>query len=187
AALEGALHGGQHEQRHGVVREDQSSRPEDVAAVGNEEHAATSEEVRENSGGNDGQTVSNPVDGGELRDEERVVPGGEYVEIEQKPPDAHRKAAERSAQQEESRVPAETAHAPQVVAAAARLPEQKEGDDDRERDAKEPDNAGDLGTLVRSVGVPDIAPGQRGREDTRGEHEDTCEGGGSHQMRCARA
>src|SRR6266702_1113830 len=122
-ALEGALHSSQHEQRHGIVGKDQSSRTEDVAAVGNQKDAAPPEEVRQDPRGDDGETVSNPVDRGELRDEERVVSRGEQVEIEQEPPDAHREPAERSAQQQESRVPAETAHASQIVPAAARLPQ----------------------------------------------------------------
>src|SRR5262249_61870298 len=39
AALEGALHSGQHEQRRGIVGDDQSSRTEDVSAVGNQKDA----------------------------------------------------------------------------------------------------------------------------------------------------
>src|SRR5881628_1472448 len=138
------MNGGQHEERHRIVGEDQARRTEDVAAVGNQKDAAPPEEVREDPRGDDGETVGNPIDGGQLRDEERVVSCGEQVEIEQEPPDAHREAAERSAQQQESRVPAETAHASEIVAAAARLPEEEKAHEDRERDAKEPDDAGDL-------------------------------------------
>ena len=182
AALERALHSGQHEQRHGIVGDDQSSRAEDVAAVGNQKDAAPPEEVRQDPRGDDGETVSNPVDRGELRDEERVVSRGEQVEIEQEPPDAHREPAERSAQEQESRVPAEPAHAPQIVPTAARLPEEQEAHENRERDAEEPDDARYLRAFVRRVRVSDVAPGHRGRE-----REDTHQGGRGHHIRCARS
>src|SRR5438128_7845062 len=55
--------------------------PRMLPLSGNQKDAAPPEEVREDPRGDHGQTVSNPVDGGELRDEERVVSRGEQVEI----------------------------------------------------------------------------------------------------------
>src|SRR2546422_11027422 len=79
---ERSLDGRHHEERHGLVNENEPGRPEDVAGIGKQEDAAPPEEVREDPRGDDGETVGDTVDRGELRDEERVVRRGEQGEVE---------------------------------------------------------------------------------------------------------
>ena len=161
ATLERSLDGRHHEERHGLVNENEPGRPEDVAGIGNQEDPAPPEEVREDPRGDDGETVGDPVDRGELRDEERVVPRGEQVEVEEESPDAHREPAERRPKDQEPRVPAESTDTTQVLAAAARLPDDENGDQDRQPDGDEPDGQGRVGALLRPVSKSAVAPGRR--------------------------
>src|SRR3989454_12216118 len=49
----------------------------------------------------------------------------------------------------------------QVLAAAARLPDDENGDQDRQPDSDEPDGQGRVGALLRPVSVSAVAPGRR--------------------------
>src|SRR5205823_12154899 len=82
--------------------------------------------------------------------------------------DAHGEPAQRSPQEQQSRVPAKATDPAQVLAPAARLPEEEDGDEDRQPDADEPDGQRRAGALLWPVAVSPIAPGRRReREDAR--------------------
>ena len=170
-AFERALDGGERQQRGRLRHEHQSGRADDVAGVRDQEHAPPPEQIGQDAGRDHREPVADPVERGELGDEQRVVSGGEQVEIEEQPPDAHRESAERGPQQEQPRVPAEAPDAIEVVAAVTSPLRDDHEEQQREHDPDEPGRERGRRASVRAVLT--VAPG--GPRDHPEGHDGGCD------------
>src|SRR3989338_287049 len=160
SSLEKADDRSQKKQPCGIGDEDNSRRGQEIPNVRNKKDTPPAEEIRENSGRDDRETVKGPVDSRELGNEKHVETDREKVEVEEETNQTNREAAERSTDQKQASV---SAKAPEPLTHESTAPglANKDKDDysqDTKADCPHPERCGDLGR--RAVLMATISPSE---------------------------